>query len=56
MAVEASGPNTEILQFDWLISGRIFSLSSAQGGMGLNKPYVCRTKIKIFDNVRSENV
>ena len=33
MAVAASGPNTEILQFDWLIGGRIFPVLPAQEGI-----------------------
>ena len=49
MAVAASGPNTEILQFDWFISGRIFLVLPAQEG-NLKKPYLCRIKIQIFDN------
>ena len=32
MAVATSGPNTEILQFDLLISGRIFLILHTQGG------------------------
>ena len=32
MAVEASGRNTEILQFDWFMSGRIFPVLPTQGG------------------------
>ena len=31
MAAAASYPNTEILQFDWFISGRIFPVLPAQG-------------------------
>ena len=30
MAVAVSSPNTEVLQFDWLISGWVFSILSAQ--------------------------
>ena len=30
-SVAASGPNTEILQFDWFISGRVFPLLPTQG-------------------------
>ena len=33
MAVAASGPNTEILQFDWFINGQIFPVLSVQGGI-----------------------
>ena len=33
MAVPASGPNTQILQFDWFISGRIFPVLPIQGGI-----------------------
>ena len=32
MTMAARGPKTEILQFDWLISGLIFPASPAQGG------------------------
>ena len=32
MAAAASDPNTEILQFDWFISGRIFRVSPTQRG------------------------
>ena len=31
MAMAASGPDTEILQSDWLISGRIFPVLLVQG-------------------------
>lgn len=31
MAMAASGPDTEILQSDWLISGRIFPALTTQG-------------------------
>ena len=48
-AVAVSGSNTEILQFDWFISGRIFSVLPFQEG-NLKKPFLCRIKIKIFDN------
>ena len=33
MAVAASGPNTEILQFDWVIGSRIFPVLPAQEGI-----------------------
>ena len=54
MAVAASSPNTQILQFDWFVNGRIFPVLSAHGG--LKNPCLCRIKIKIFDNMWSENV
>ena len=50
MAVAVSGLNMKILQFHWLINGRIFPILPAQGG-NLKKPYLCRIKIKIFDNI-----
>ena len=41
MAVAASGTNTEILQFEWFISGRIFPILPAQEGENLeNLAYV----------------
>ena len=52
MAVAASGPNTEILQFDWLTSGRALPLLSAQGeGIFVRHKPLCPTKIKSFDNM-----
>ena len=47
MAVAASGLNTKILQFDWLISGRTFLVLPAQG-RDLIKPYSCRIKLKFL--------
>ena len=43
MAAAASGPNTEILQFDWLISGQIFPVLP---GGDLPKTFV-EQKLKI---------
>ena len=54
MSVAANGPNTEILQFDWFISGRIFPVLLAQEEF--KKSSFCRIKNKIFNNIRSENV
>ena len=53
MALAASDPNTEILQFDWFISCQIFPVLSAQGGDS-RKPCLCRIKIKIFDKIWGE--
>ena len=53
MVVAASVPNTEILQFDWFISGRIFPVLPAQGE-NLKKAFLCRIKITIFGNIWSE--
>ena len=50
MAVAASGPNMEIVQFDWFISGRIFPILPSRGG-NLIKPCLCRIRIKIFDKI-----
>ena len=55
MAVAPSGPNKEILQFDWFISGRIFLVLPAPG-RNLRKPSLCRIKIKIFDKIWNETV
>ena len=55
MAVAASGPNMEIVQFDWFISGRIFPILPSRGG-NLIKPCLCRIRIKIFDKISSERV
>ena len=43
MAVAAGGLNTEILQFNWFISGRIFPLLPAQGSK-LNKALLVSNK------------
>ena len=56
MAVAASGPNTEILQFDWFTSGHIFSVFPYSRGGNLRKPCLCGIKIKFFHNISSENV
>ena len=38
MAVAANGSNTEILLFDWFMSGRIFPVLLSQGAGNLKKP------------------
>ena len=53
MTVAVSGPNTEILQFDWLISGRIVPVLPAYGGF--KKSCFCRINIVSFDNIWNEN-
>ena len=50
MAVTASGPNTEISQFDWFVRGRIFPVLPAQGG-DLKKSCLCRIKMINVDEI-----
>ena len=54
-AVAASGPNTEILQFYWFISGQIFPVLPNQGDY-LKTQCLCRMKIKIFVKIWNESV
>ena len=55
MAVTAIGPNKEMLQFDWFISNRIFSILSDQEG-NLKNPGLFPLKIQVYDNIPGENV
>ena len=54
MAVAARGPNTEIMQFDWFISGLVFPILPTLGNE-FKKPSLHRIKIKIFDTLWSES-
>ena len=44
----ASGPNTEILQFDWFISGRTVPVLPTQG-RGVKNTLLMSNKINFFD-------
>ena len=51
MFVAASGPNTEILQFDFFISGRLFPVLPAQGGFKKALPMSNKNE-KCWQNVK----
>ena len=53
MGVAACGANTEILQFDWFMSGRMFPVLPVQGGF--KKP-LFRLKITILGKIGSQSV
>ena len=48
MAVVASGPDTEILQFDLFHKRSDISRIAHSGWRNLKKPCLCRIKVKIF--------
>ena len=51
ITVVASGPNAEILQFDWFISGWIFSVLTRSGQVDFKMPCLCQIKIKNLDKI-----
>ena len=51
MVGAVSCPNTEILQFDWFMSGRIFLVLPAQERGGFQKALLVSIKIKNFNNI-----
>ena len=56
MILAASSLNMEILQFDWFKNYLIFPVLPITGGK-FQRAYLCRIKIKIFDNIIwTENV